>query len=177
MQDALATFTGWYISYGYPILFLGVVLENAGVPVPGEAAVLAAGFLASPAGGARFSLGLIRRQFSLVLAERARLSREIHDTLLQSLAAIGVELETVLRQLDPREKAAVRTCRRLQFRARTNPRENLTIPPTRSGFAFARLGLGSGATNVARRRQPSGRISLARTSSPRSSAPHRTSGL
>jgi membrane protein DedA with SNARE-associated domain len=33
--------------YGYPVLFAGVLLENAGVPVPGETAVLAAGFLAS----------------------------------------------------------------------------------------------------------------------------------
>jgi membrane-associated protein len=41
------------------VLFLGVLLENAGVPVPGETAVLVAGFLASPAGGARFSLGLV----------------------------------------------------------------------------------------------------------------------
>jgi membrane protein DedA with SNARE-associated domain len=59
MQHALATLTGWYIAYGYPVLFLGVVLENVGVPVPGEAALLAAGFLASPAGGAHFNLGLV----------------------------------------------------------------------------------------------------------------------
>jgi membrane protein DedA with SNARE-associated domain len=45
--------------YGYPVLFLGVLLENAGVPMPGEAAVLAAGFLVSQAGGVRFSLGLV----------------------------------------------------------------------------------------------------------------------
>jgi undecaprenyl-diphosphatase len=32
--------------YGYPIVFLGVLLENAGVPVPGETILLAAGFLA-----------------------------------------------------------------------------------------------------------------------------------
>jgi membrane protein DedA with SNARE-associated domain len=59
MQHAFATFTGWYVAYGYPVLFLGVLLENAGVPVPGEAALLAAGFLASPAGGARFGLGWV----------------------------------------------------------------------------------------------------------------------
>src|SRR5258705_996751 len=59
MQHAFTIFTGWYVAYGYPVLFLGVLLENAGIPVPGEAAVLAAGFLASPAGGARFSLGLV----------------------------------------------------------------------------------------------------------------------
>jgi membrane protein DedA with SNARE-associated domain len=54
--DALA---GWYAAYGYPVLFLGVLLENAGLPVPGEAAILVAGFLASPAGGGRFDLGLV----------------------------------------------------------------------------------------------------------------------
>ena len=50
----------------------------------------------------------------LVFNERALVSREIHDTLLQSLAAIGVELETVLRQLDPRQTAVVSTLHRLQ---------------------------------------------------------------
>jgi membrane protein DedA with SNARE-associated domain len=57
--EAFQTFADWYATYGYPALFLGVLLENAGVPVPGETAVLAAGFLASPAGGARFALGLV----------------------------------------------------------------------------------------------------------------------
>jgi len=41
----------------------------------------------------------IRRQFALVVAERARVSREIHDTLLQSLGAVSVELEVVASQL------------------------------------------------------------------------------
>src|SRR6516165_8421797 len=40
--------------YGYPVLFIGVLLENAGIPVPGETAVLFAGFLSSPAGGSHF---------------------------------------------------------------------------------------------------------------------------
>jgi membrane protein DedA with SNARE-associated domain len=59
MEDAFKTFADWYAAYGYPILFLGVLVENAGVPVPGETAVLVAGFLASPAGGARFNLGCV----------------------------------------------------------------------------------------------------------------------
>ena len=46
-------------------------------------------------------LRAVRNQYALVFAERARVSREIHDTLLQSLAAIGVELETIATQLDP----------------------------------------------------------------------------
>jgi len=56
----------------------------------------------------------IRQRYVLVFNERALVSREIHDTLLQSLAAIGVELEMVLRQLDPRQTAAVGTIHRLQ---------------------------------------------------------------
>jgi membrane-associated protein len=48
-----------YAAYGYPVLFVGVLLENAGLPVPGETAVLIAGFLASPAGGAHFHILLV----------------------------------------------------------------------------------------------------------------------
>ena len=49
-------------------------------------------------------LRAVQRQYSLVFAERARVSREIHDTLLQSLAAIGVELETIASQMDPSQR-------------------------------------------------------------------------
>jgi membrane protein DedA with SNARE-associated domain len=51
MENAFQTFVEWYAAYGYPVLFVGVLLENAGVPVPGETAVLVAAFLASPAAG------------------------------------------------------------------------------------------------------------------------------
>jgi membrane protein DedA with SNARE-associated domain len=52
------TFLRDYAIYGYPVLFIGVLLENAGIPVPGETAVLVAGFLASPdsPGGPHFAL-------------------------------------------------------------------------------------------------------------------------
>jgi membrane protein DedA with SNARE-associated domain len=54
------TFTEGLESYGYPVLFIGVLLENAGIPVPGETAVLLAGYLSSPAGGGRLHiLGVI----------------------------------------------------------------------------------------------------------------------
>ena len=59
MHNVFEILVDWYGSYGYPVLFLGVLLENAGCPVPGESAVLVAGFLASPAGGDRFHLGWI----------------------------------------------------------------------------------------------------------------------
>jgi membrane protein DedA with SNARE-associated domain len=59
MSNALQWLTEDYALYGYPVLFLGVLLENAAMPVPGETAVLVAGFLSSPAGGGRFQLGLV----------------------------------------------------------------------------------------------------------------------
>src|SRR5712692_10727522 len=45
----METFEALAVQYGYAALFIGVLLENAGLPVPGETAVLVSGFLASPA--------------------------------------------------------------------------------------------------------------------------------
>lgn len=42
--------------------------------------------------GWQLRLRAVRRQFSLVVAERVRLSREIHDTLLQSLVGVALQL-------------------------------------------------------------------------------------
>jgi membrane protein DedA with SNARE-associated domain len=50
----METFQNLADQYGYVALFIGVLLENAGLPIPGETAVLVSGFLASPAGGAHF---------------------------------------------------------------------------------------------------------------------------
>jgi signal transduction histidine kinase/ligand-binding sensor domain-containing protein len=61
-----------------------------------------------------FRLRAVRNQYALVFAERARVSREIHDTLLQSLAAIGVELETIATQLEPSQDPARDGLRRLR---------------------------------------------------------------
>ena len=59
-------------------------------------------------------LRAVRNQYALVFAERARVSREIHDTLLQSLAAIGVELEAIATQLDASQGSARDGLRRLR---------------------------------------------------------------
>lgn len=59
-------------------------------------------------------LRAVRQQYALVFAERARLSREIHDTLLQSLAAIGMELEAIASQLEPAHVPATDGLRRLR---------------------------------------------------------------
>jgi len=54
--DVLHLLNGFSASHAYFLLFLGVLLENAGIPLPGETALLAAGFLASPAGDAHLHL-------------------------------------------------------------------------------------------------------------------------
>jgi signal transduction histidine kinase/ligand-binding sensor domain-containing protein len=43
----------------------------------------------------RFRLRIVQREFSLVLAERTRLARELHDTLLQSMAGVALKIEHV----------------------------------------------------------------------------------
>jgi membrane protein DedA with SNARE-associated domain len=42
--------------YGYPVIALIILLENAGIPVPGETALFTAGYLSSPEGGEHLSL-------------------------------------------------------------------------------------------------------------------------
>jgi membrane protein DedA with SNARE-associated domain len=57
--DFFTIFRDYCQTYGYPVLFGGVMLENAGVPVPGETAVLVGGFLASEAGHRVFDIRLV----------------------------------------------------------------------------------------------------------------------
>jgi membrane protein DedA with SNARE-associated domain len=46
-MDILDTLTQLFMRYGYWAVFFGVMLENAGLPVPGETILLAAGFFAA----------------------------------------------------------------------------------------------------------------------------------
>jgi signal transduction histidine kinase/ligand-binding sensor domain-containing protein len=54
----------------------------------------------------RFRLELVRRQFTLVLAERVRLSREIHDTLLQGLVGVMLQFDAIAKDLGPSSSSA-----------------------------------------------------------------------
>lgn len=48
----------------------------------------------------RLRIRRIRRQFAMLLGERVRLSREIHDTLLQSLVGVALQFEAASNSLD-----------------------------------------------------------------------------
>src|SRR5260370_6744893 len=43
----LSALLSYFARYGYWVVFFGVMLENAGLPVPGETILLAAGFFAA----------------------------------------------------------------------------------------------------------------------------------
>ena len=84
--------------------------------------VCAAAALASAALLHRWRLTNIRRGFQLVLAERARLAREIHDTLAQGFAGISSQLEAVAMCMPEHAEAA----RRHLLMARRMARHSLT---------------------------------------------------
>ena len=52
-------------------------------------------------GVAHTRVWLLNQQFEATLAERTRLSREIHDTMLQSLAGIALQVQAIARQCAP----------------------------------------------------------------------------
>ncbi|OFW29432.1 MAG: hypothetical protein A3H97_17305 [Acidobacteria bacterium RIFCSPLOWO2_02_FULL_65_29] len=49
----------------------------------------------------RLHLRRVRKQFAIVLGERVRLSREIHDTLLQSLVGVALQCDALANDLEP----------------------------------------------------------------------------
>jgi two-component sensor histidine kinase len=52
-------------------------------------------------GVAHTRVWILNRQFAATLAERTRLSRELHDTMLQSLAGIALQVQAIARQCLP----------------------------------------------------------------------------
>jgi len=59
----------------------------------GAAAALAIGLLVFAVW--RIRVGVVRRQYGAVLEERMRMSREIHDTLLQGVVGVALQLDNV----------------------------------------------------------------------------------
>jgi signal transduction histidine kinase/ligand-binding sensor domain-containing protein len=69
-----------------------------------------------------------RREFALVLDERTRMSREIHDTLLQDLGAIGLELEVLAGRVEasqPTVRDALQGLRRQVSRCLRSARQSV----------------------------------------------------
>ncbi len=56
LHNSLQLIEQYMLAYGYWAVFFGVMLENAGVPVPGETILLIAGYFASTG---KFHLGLV----------------------------------------------------------------------------------------------------------------------
>lgn len=56
----------------------------------------------------------IHRRYSLILAERARLSREIHDTLLQSLVGVALQFDVLAGSLDGAPEQAKKRLRSIR---------------------------------------------------------------
>lgn len=53
----------------------------------------------------------LRRQFALLLGERVRLSRELHDTLLQGLVGMALQVDAVANTLEPTSPARLQIVR------------------------------------------------------------------
>ena len=65
----------------------------------------------------------VKARFSLVLAERARVAREIHDTLLQSLVGVAFQFDTAFSELDESLPDAKKRLSRLRDQIGTAIRE------------------------------------------------------
>jgi signal transduction histidine kinase len=86
----------------------------------GVVAVAAAGFIW---GAWALRVRQLRRQFSLVLGERVRLSRELHDTLLQSLVGVALEFDAVSKSIDSTPEVAKARVVRIRERVEEYIRE------------------------------------------------------
>jgi signal transduction histidine kinase/ligand-binding sensor domain-containing protein len=64
----------------------------------------------------------VRRSFSLVLAERTRMAREIHDTLIQNMVGVALQFDTLVAEL-PSSPSATRTIDRLRRQTELSIRE------------------------------------------------------
>jgi ligand-binding sensor domain-containing protein/two-component sensor histidine kinase len=71
----------------------------------------------------RLRLRQMNHEFSVVLAERARMGREIHDTLLQSLVGVALEFDDISGQLDPTAESLKKQVARIRERVENYIRE------------------------------------------------------
>jgi signal transduction histidine kinase len=65
----------------------------------------------------------VKARYALVFAERTRMSREIHDTLLQNLASLGPELEALATRIGPDQGEVATELRRVRRQVGRSVRE------------------------------------------------------
>ena len=102
----------WAFTVAPPFYLSGWFLVTVGL-------IVAGGF----AGAAWLRVRAVKARYALVLAERARMSREIHDTLLQSLAALGPELEALAMRAGPADDGVATELRRVRRQVSRSVRE------------------------------------------------------
>jgi signal transduction histidine kinase/ligand-binding sensor domain-containing protein len=85
--------------------------------------IAGAAIVCSSAIGIRLRVRAFKARFALVAAERVRMSHEIHDTLLQSLAALGPELEALAVRAGPTDGSVAEELRRIRREVRRSVRE------------------------------------------------------
>jgi len=83
----------------------------------------AMGVGATVAAGWRYRVAQVRQQFALVLGERIRMSREIHDTLLQGLAGLALEVDDLAHSIDGAPSGARERVLAMRKRVETYLRE------------------------------------------------------
>jgi signal transduction histidine kinase/ligand-binding sensor domain-containing protein len=102
----------WAFTVASPFYLSWWFLTGAAAVVIGVAAI-----------GTWMRVRAFQARFAVVAAERARMSREIHDTLLQSLAALGPELETLAVRVGPIDGTTADELRRVRRDVRRSVRE------------------------------------------------------
>jgi signal transduction histidine kinase len=102
----------WAFSVAPPFYLSGWFLALGGVVL--AAAVVGATWL---------RVSAVKTRYGLVFAERTRMSREIHDTLLQSLAALGPELEALATRMGPEQNEVASELRRVRRQVSRSVRE------------------------------------------------------
>jgi len=71
----------------------------------------------------RFRVGQVHERFSAIVSERTRIARELHDTLAQGLAGVGLQIDTALDRIP--EDAGLGRARQHMQRARRMVRSSL----------------------------------------------------
>ena len=86
MNDGLELLRGFFDQYGYWTVFVALLLENAGVPVPGETVLLFASFLAFDEQELRLRYIILVGIAAATLGDKKRAGAQLKEILLRGIA-------------------------------------------------------------------------------------------